>query len=154
MLAIRRRAFSMIELVIVVVIIGIIAAIAVPRMSRGAEGAKDSTLIANLTVLRNAIDLYQTEHGAWPTVGTIKDQLEQYTNAAGGVSATKTATHVYGPYLRVVPELPVGAKRGQSGIAAADAATIGWIYSDTTGKVNANTTGTETDASGKLYSAY
>jgi prepilin-type N-terminal cleavage/methylation domain-containing protein len=57
------RAFSLIELVIVVVIIGIIAAIAIPRMSRGAAGAADSSLTANLAVLRNSIDLYQTEHG-------------------------------------------------------------------------------------------
>lgn len=153
MLAIRRRAFSMIELVIVVVIIGIIAAIAVPRMSRGAEGAKDSTLTANLTVLRNAIDLYQTEHGAWPTTAKFVQQLTTYTDDSGSDSATKTGAFVYGPYIREIPALPVGANKGQSGVAAASAATIGWIYDPATGKIRANTT-TETDAAGKLYSAY
>src|SRR5919112_1210242 len=59
----RRRGFSLIELVIVVVIIGIIAAIAIPRMSRGTAGAADSALSGNLNVLRNAIELYATEHG-------------------------------------------------------------------------------------------
>ena len=58
-----RRGFSLIELVIVVVIIGIIAAIAIPRMSRGTAGAADSALGGNLNVLRNAIELFATEHG-------------------------------------------------------------------------------------------
>lgn len=153
MLAIRRRAFSMIELVIVVVIIGIIAAIAVPRMSRGAEGAKDSTLIANLTVLRNAIDLYQTEHGAWPAAATIVAQLTTYTDESGGTSATKDATHVYGPYIREIPALPVGANKGRTAIGTS-AGSNGWIYNETTGKIQSDTTAGEKDASGKAYSAY
>ena len=150
----RNRAFSLIELVIVVVIIGIIAAIAIPRMSRGSAGASDSTLIANLRVLRNAIDLFATEHnGTFPAVGTFTAQLTTYTDAAGTANATKTAVYIYGPYIRTIPTLPVGARRGQSGVAAADAATIGWIYNATTGTISANTT-TETDASGTLYSNY
>ena len=58
----RRKAFSLIELVIVVVIIAIIGAIAIPKMSRGAQGAGDSALIQDLSVLRAALDLYNTEH--------------------------------------------------------------------------------------------
>jgi len=61
-----RRGFGLIELVIVVVIIGIIAAIAIPRMSRGSQGAADSALAGNLSVLRNAVDLYQTEASHTP----------------------------------------------------------------------------------------
>ncbi len=56
----RKRAFSLIELVIVVVIIGIVAAIAIPRMSRGSEGAAESSLVADLSVMRKAIDLYRS----------------------------------------------------------------------------------------------
>ncbi|MDX2146469.1 MAG: prepilin-type N-terminal cleavage/methylation domain-containing protein [Planctomycetota bacterium] len=152
--ATMRRGFSLVELVIVVVIIGIIAAIAVPRMSRGAAGAADSNLTANLRLLRNAIELYQTEHqGTLPTATSIVDQLTTYTDIAGTTNATKTSTYIYGPYIRSVPALPVGARRGSTGIAAADAANIGWIYTESTGEIRANTT-TEADDRGVLYSAY
>jgi prepilin-type N-terminal cleavage/methylation domain-containing protein len=151
----RRSAFSLIELVIVIVIIGIIGAIAIPRMSRGAAGAADSSLRANLALLRNAIDLFHTEHaGKYPAVGDMPNALIQYSNEAGtSFQATKDTTFIYGPYLRAVPPLPVGARKGGNLIAAADAANVGWIYNDTTGSIRANTT-TETDERGVLYSSY
>jgi len=149
-----RRGFSLIELVIVVVIIGIIGAIAIPRMSRGATGAADSALAGNLAVLRNAIDLYETEHpGQYPAVATIAAQLTTFSDDSGGVSATKTSTHIFGPYLRTVPPLPVGTKKNATGIASADGANVGWIYTVATGDIRANTA-SEADARGKLYSAY
>src|SRR5207253_6427253 len=97
----RTRAFSLIELVIVIVILGIIGAIAIPRMSRGAQGAADGALIADLARLRNAIDLYQAEHGGtYPDLVTNQGtQLTQYTDDNGAVVAAKDATHIYGPYL-------------------------------------------------------
>ena len=52
-----KRAFSLVELIVVVVIIGILAAIAIPSFSRGAAGAGDSSVRGNLAVLRNAVEL-------------------------------------------------------------------------------------------------
>jgi general secretion pathway protein G len=151
----RNRGFSLLELVIVVVIIGIIAAIAIPRMSRGSAGAADSALIGDLAVLRSAIDLYAAEHnGAYPTDVNIANQLMQYTDAAGLAQAGKDATHIYGPYIRKIPPLPVGAKKGNTGIDKADAPGVGWIYTQATGDIRSNTDGTEKDATGKLYSEY
>ena len=149
------RGFSLLELVIAVAIIAIIAAIGIPRLSRGTRGAADSALSGNLALLRNAIDIYGAEHaGAYPTVADVNDQLTQYTNAAGGVSATKDTTHIYGPYVRSIPPLPVGAKKGKVGIAAADGANVGWIYTESTGSIRANTTASEMDEANKLYSDY
>ena len=151
----NRSAFSLIELVIVVVIIAIIGAIAIPKMSRGAQGASDSALIQNLSVLRSALDLYQTENGgAYPTIGNVTNALLQYSDGSGGLSSTKTGNFVYGPYLRAIPTLPVGARKGSNGIAAADAASIGWIYNQSTGAITANTTASEADAKGNLYNTY
>ena len=105
--------------------------------------------------MRNAIDHYSVEHnGAFPAAATMANQLTLYSSAAGATSATKGATYAYGPYLLQVPALPVGAAKGNTGIAAAAGSGVGWIYNATTGTVSANTTGTESDASGKLYSAY
>lgn len=76
--------FSLLEVVIVVAIIAILAAIGIPRMSRGARGATDSALSGDLAVLRNAVDLYCTEHaGTFPTEAAINTQLIQYTNITG-----------------------------------------------------------------------
>lgn len=153
-----RRGFSLIELVIVVVIIGVLAAIAIPRLSRGAAGASESALSGNLKTLRTALDLYASEHGgAYPTTANIVAALTTYTDDTGATSATKTGNYIYGPYLRAIPTLPVGAKKGQTGIdvvANASTATIGWIYDPTTGTIRANTISTEVDAKGNQYSTY
>ncbi len=150
-----RSAFSLIELVIVVVIIGIIAAIAIPRMSRGATGAGDSALIADLKILRSALDMYQVEHGGtYPTVGNFVNAMTQYSDSAGATfSATKTASCYFGPYLRAVPAVPVGPKKGSNGVAAADGAGVGWLYTAASGTITANVT-TETDDKGVLYLNY
>jgi general secretion pathway protein G len=155
------RGFSLIELVIVVVIIAIIAAIAIPRMSRGSAGAQDSALTSDLRILRSALELYATEHGGtYPAVADVVNALTQYSNDTGTVfNAAKDAAtgRIYGPYLRDVPPLPVNAPRkGSKGIAAADAAGIGWIYTvnaSGVGEIKANTT-TEADAKGVLYNTY
>ena len=158
------KGFSLIELVIVVVIIGIIAAIAIPRLSRGSAGAADSALSGNLAVLRSAIDLFSTEHGGtYPAVATLDTQLSQYTDASGAVSATKDSTHIYGPYIRKLPVLPVGPSGYKNTTTVIDASASGatpgtsagaWFYNPTTGDIKANLDNTQVDASNKAYNTY
>jgi prepilin-type N-terminal cleavage/methylation domain-containing protein len=165
-----RRGFSLIELVIVVVIIGIIAAIAIPRMSRGSAGAADSALAQNLAILRNAIDMYQTEHGGVYPAGngstlTVEKLLLEYSNAAGTqTSKTKNAGSgiIYGPYLRAIPPLTVGDYKGKTGIKevtdptgdvpAGSTGEDGWLYNSVSGNIRANAAGA--DVSNKAYSSY
>lgn len=160
MLAIQnRRAFSLIELVIVIVIIAIIGAIAIPRMSRGTAGAADSALTANLAVLRNAIDLFHTEHGGvYPKLDQLADRLLGYTNEAGDPNSpdpnVRDAAHPYGPYLRAIPPLPVGSNKGSTAFTGTMGGTAGWYYNETTGDVRANLPDTETDVRGKSYNKY
>jgi prepilin-type N-terminal cleavage/methylation domain-containing protein len=151
------RGFSLLEVVIVVAIIAILAAIGIPRMSRGSKGANDAAVRGNLAVLRNAIDLFAAEHsGTLPTAANITNQLTKYTDLSGAtVSETKTTTCVYGPYIRSIPSLPVGpANRvGSTGIAASDANGVGWLYTEATGKITANTGATK-DEKDVLYTSY
>ena len=156
----KKRAFSLVELVIVIVIIGVIAAIAVPRISRGAKGAADSAMKGDLAAMRNAIDLYAAEHGgAFPAVTNDLEALTGYTEDDGTYSATKTADAIYGPYLKAIPPRPVsgegttGGKKGDTGVGAVDAADVGWLYTAGTGDIVANTN-TATDDAGTKYSDY
>jgi type II secretory pathway pseudopilin PulG len=145
----------LLEVVIVVAIIAILAAIGIPRMSRGSRGANDSALSGSLAVLRNAVDLYAAEHGgSYPAVATANDQLTKYSDIGGTTNASKTTTYVYGPYIRSIPPLPVGARKAKTGIKASDDPNTGWIYDATLGTVKANTTDTEKDDAGKQYNQY
>jgi prepilin-type N-terminal cleavage/methylation domain-containing protein len=155
-----RTGFTLVELVIVVVIIAIIAAIAIPKMSRGSAGAGDAALAQDLSTVRSALDMYQTEHGgAYPSnasADTFRNQLTQYTDALGNPQATKDATHVYGPYLRALPPLPVGVNRGSNVVVvtapAGTSSGAGWYFDGTT--IWASTGANETDASGTPYNTY
>lgn len=155
----RRSGFTLLEVMLVVVILGLVAAIALPKLSRGAQGTADTAVASNLAVMRTAVDLFQTEHnGTYPssTPATFIAQLTQYSDISGNTNATKTATFCYGPYLRAVPQLPIGAAKGNTGVATAAGANVGWIY-DGAGNIKTNTTDTspvEADSNGKLYSAY
>jgi len=151
----RHSGFSLLELVIVIVIMGVVAAVAIPRMSRGSAGAAEAALSGNLAVMRNALDMYAGEHnGTFPAVGTISNQLLLYSDVSGNTNASKTTTYIYGPYLRKVPPLPVGAKKGKTGVAAAAGDEIGWIYTAASGTIKSNTTDAEKDAAGVAYNTY
>lgn len=153
----RKKGFSLVELVIVVVIIGIIAVIAIPRMTRGASNSSASALRGDLAVMRNAVELYRAEHdGQFPTLASFVSHMTSFSNLAGDsfdTVANVGSGIIYGPYLKAIPPVPVGAKKGATGVDSSDTAGTGWIYDEATGDILCNTT-TETDGDGTAYNTY
>jgi prepilin-type N-terminal cleavage/methylation domain-containing protein len=154
--------FSLVELVVVIVIIGVISAIAIPRVSQGAKGAADATLVDDLSILRNAIEMYAGEHGGdFPglrgdgtngpnTAQAFLNQLDMFSDLSGHVKNTRDVAngYIYGAYLqRKIPPIPVGPNKGKSGLAidttnsppALTGGTEAWVYNPTTGEIIANT---------------
>ena len=150
----RHRAFSLVELVVVVVILGTLAAIALPRVSAFGQRAQVATLKQNLAILSEAVGRYHGEHlGTFPSSAA---QLTQYTDEDGNVSSTKTTTHIYGPYLDAIPPLPVGTKKGETGITAdTEPGTTdgGWVLDTNTGTVRANLAAAEVSIDGEKFNA-
>ena len=72
----KRKAFTLIELLIVVAIIAILAAIAVPNFLEAQVRAKVSRVKADMRTAATAIEAYAVDHGAY-VVATIGNELNR-----------------------------------------------------------------------------
>lgn len=152
--------FTLVELLIVVVILGVLAAIAIPQFSASTDDSKAAALDATLSNLRTAIELYYQQHGSYPsavaaggafgainTEAAFRDQLVNYTSAAGAASTTKDATYKYGPYLKksTIPADPIKnvatvevITTGTLGMTATSGDPGGWKFDNKTGQLIVN----------------
>src|SRR3954465_15277664 len=67
-LARKRAAFSLMELLAVVTILGIIAAIIVPRVAISSDTAKAKANSHNKATINSAVERLYVEKGPWPAV--------------------------------------------------------------------------------------
>jgi general secretion pathway protein G len=134
-----RKAFTLVEILIVVVIMAVLAATIIPQFTASTKDAQEATAIFNLNALRSQIQMYRTQHGGSPPA--TLSLLTVKTNS----NHTTTGTPTLGPYLLRIPE---NSFNGQSGVGTTGAtpaidatATVGWLYEAATGKVYLNYTG-------------
>jgi len=63
----RHSGFTLVELLVVMAIIALLVSIAAPRYFHSVDKARESSLRANLAVMRDSIDKYYSDHGRYPT---------------------------------------------------------------------------------------
>lgn len=61
-----KRGFTLIELLVVLAIVATLLTLAVPRYFQHVERSREAVLRENLATVRDAIDQYHADNGAWP----------------------------------------------------------------------------------------
>ncbi|MHC4715676.1 MAG: type II secretion system protein [Planctomycetota bacterium] len=163
-----RKAFTLVEILIVVVILAILAAIVLPRFSNASAVARASMLADDLRIFRMQLQVFKSQHqdipagypvgGGAPTEALFVEQLTLSSKPTRQTAAPGTQGFPYGPYLREIPPNPVNGKTtvqiipdGQAFPNAADDS-HGWIYQPSTLKIRADCIGT--DSSNRIFFDY
>src|ERR1051326_5873547 len=85
-----RRAFTLVELLLVLVILGILAAIVVPKFAGRTEQAKQRAAETQISAFSTALGMYETDNGNYPRG---KDGLQDLR------SQPRDAQNWHGPYM-------------------------------------------------------
>lgn len=140
-----KRAFSLVELMIVVAVLGILAAIVLPTFQGHVSEARQAAARENLHTLRAAIEFYAAQHNDVPPGYPDNDPSKQ----PGGLFFIVQLRN----YLREIPENPFNSIRGvkiignnedfPTGHVLLDL--YGWIYKPATKTIKLNWEGTDED---------
>ncbi len=108
-----RRAFTLIEILIVVVILGILAAIVIPQFTDASNEAMEASVRTQLQTIRSQIELYNVQNPATAfdaatPVGPFWDALVQ------------------NDYLQTPPKNPL--QNNSNTVGAAAAVGTGWVW--------------------------
>ena len=147
-----KKAFTLVELMIVVAILGIMAAIVIPEFQSHSEQASESAAKDTLRAVRQQIEYYAIQHnGVAP--GYPGDDSAAVPDSASFVTQMKD-----GGYISGLPRNPFNDETSISVLADADAfpaaatGATGWVYQPKTKTIRLNWTGT--DSAGVSYYAY
>jgi prepilin-type N-terminal cleavage/methylation domain-containing protein len=112
-----KKAFTLVELIIVVTILGILASLVLPTFRGHITQAKETAAKDNLKVIRTQIEVYKMQHndippgyinGSEASTALLALQFTATTSMTGAVSPSTIPAGVFvnGPYLKKIPENP------------------------------------------------
>lgn len=98
----NRKAFTLVELLIVVLILGALAAIAIPRISQSATTAKANACKTNVDLVNTQIEMYRANTGSWPSALTdVTENTDYFPDEAPACPFGGTFTYTMGANNRV-----------------------------------------------------
>ncbi|GMV35831.1 MAG: hypothetical protein AMXMBFR61_03390 [Fimbriimonadales bacterium] len=138
-----KSGFTLVEVLVVVVVIAILAAVVLPKFVNSGLRGKEAALRAELKLMRNAIEMFHNDTGAWPA--SLSALTATTAPATGlddsGTSKSIVASQWKGPYLATINNDPVSGSAYNYGTT-----------SPNVGKVTSSASGN--DSEGNPYSGY
>ncbi len=148
-----KKAFTLVEVLIVVAILGILAAIVIPQFQSHSQEAKEAAAKDNLRILRNAIELYAAQHN---------DVAPGYpdNDPSQSPGAVRFYIVVVSDYLSKRPKNPFNDRHQIKAILnnedfptePVNTDLYGWVYKAATKEIRLNWPGT--DSAGVAYFDY
>jgi len=125
-----RRAFTLIELMVIIIILAVLALIVIPHMLGAGRKAREASLKSQLQELRNALSKFEADCGDGPA--RLEDLMTRPAEGSrGGAGTVLDVASWQGPYLdspgRQLPKDPFTTR--------AD-----WVYNPPTGQVHSSST--------------
>ncbi len=118
-----RRAFTLIEILIVVVILGILAAIVIPQFTDASQEAMESSLLTQLQTIRSQVELHNVQNPV-----TLFDPLNP------PVAGEPWSALVNNNYLQSPPRTPfTPSANDDQAVVAAPALGGAWVWSNANG---------------------
>ena len=113
-ISLKRAGFTLIELLIVIAIIGVLAAAVIANFNSARERARDSRRKADLTAIRQALQLYYNDFGKFPAAsggvimgcGATGDQACNWTSG-GNAGSQFSAGNPLNIYMGLMPGDPL-----------------------------------------------
>jgi len=93
-----RKAFSLIELLIVIVILGGLVAVVAPGLMDSADKAKRDTVCLKMNDLKKRLDMFKLDNGVYP------DTEEGFEALMHNPDAEKYPNYPVKPYLKKLPK--------------------------------------------------
>ena len=151
-----KKAFTLVELMIVVAILGIVAAIIVPKFQGHSQQAKESAAKENLRILRTTILRYAIDNNDTPPGYLNNDTTQTPADLVLRLQLTSTTSN----YLSAMPKNPFNSLNVVMVLSDATAFPdeplmtdiYGWIYKPATRTIKLNWPGT--DSTGNTYYDY